>query len=298
MKYFARSKKSASVPQACGIWMEGDYYCPVFLHTAVNQDRPVGSKSTFQSHIHDFYHLVLYTKGQGFYLMEGVYQPAQAGTCVLISPGQRHEFITRRGNTVYSEITFVYENSHHQYMPLLFEQVLSLYSGAAVSLPRQIQLSAEALQQFQNQMIQITDFLNSSREHSLFQAHRRLALLFDFLIERSTPPSVPASVDERFGRVRLWIEEHYQQTVSMDELARMAGVSRAYFFRTFKKAFGISPLAYQQGLRIEAAKTLLHATSLNCGEIAGRTGFESVCFFHRVFRKHVGMTPRQYLASR
>lgn len=295
MKRFVRIKKPAQIPQVCGISADGEYYCPVFLHATVDQDHPVGSKSTFQTHVHDFYHLVLYTSGRGFYHFEGAYLPARAGTCVLISPGQTHEFITRRENTVYSEITFAYENRRGQYLRRPFEQVLSVYSGTAIALPAPLQIETEMhLQQIQNQIIRITDYLNSSRDQSLYQAHRRLASLFDFLIEHSTPHPAASVIDDRFQRVRMWIEEHYQETVSMEELARMAGVSRGCFFRTFKKTFGASPLAYQQSLRIEAAKTLLHATSLRCNEIAWRTGFENVCFFHRVFRKCVGMTPAQF----
>lgn len=294
MKYFVRIKHPGRLPQICGICHEGDYFCPVILHTAVDQDRPMGSRSTFLPHTHDFYHVVLYTKGQGFYQLEGVYHPAQAGTCVLISPGQRHEFVTRREKTVYSEITFAYENDRRQSLQYSIQQLLSLYSGTSVALPIPLQLNADIQQQLQNQMIRITDYLNSSQEQSLYQAHRHLASVFDLLITRSVCEPVPSLVDDRLQRVRQWIEEHYQENLSMDGLARMAGVSRGYFFRSFKKAFGISPLAYQQGLRIEAAKTLLHAASLNCSEIADRTGFENVCFFHRVFKKHVGITPRQY----
>lgn len=257
----------------------------------------MGSKSTFRPHIHDFYHLVLYTKGQGFYQFEGVYRPARVGTCVLTSPGQTHEFISRRDRSVYSEITFVYENPQQRRLTHSFEKLLSLYSGISISLPVQLQLEAE-VQQLQNRMVRITDYLNSSSEQSLYQAHRQLAQIFNFLIDCSSLNPITSIINDRLQRVRSWIEEHYQQNISMDELARMAGISRGYFFRSFKKAFGVSPLAYQQSLRIEAAKTLLQAASLNCNEIALRTGFENVGFFHRVFRKHAGMTPLAYRKSR
>jgi AraC-like DNA-binding protein len=97
--------------------------------------------------------------------------------------------------------------------------------------------------------------------------------------------------------VRLWIEQHYLEPVSMEQAARIAGVSKSYFFRGFKKTFSITPLAYQQKLRLEAAKTLLRATSLTCSQVADRAGFTDVFFFHRIFKKSTGQTPRQYRQS-
>ena len=145
-----------------------------------------------------------------------------------------------------------------------------------------------------NLLIQITDYLNSGRESSVYYAHRTLAHIFDFLIEHCAKHQPSEMIDDRFFRTRMWIEEHYLETLEADELARMAGVSKGYFFRAFKKAFGIAPLAYQQQLRVEAAKTLLKATSLCCNEIAPRVGFTDVYFFHRIFKKHTGLTPNQY----
>ena len=52
--------------------------------------------------------------------------------------------------------------------------------------------------------------------------------------------------------------------------------------------------AYQQRLRLEAAKTLLRATALRCHEVAVRCGYENIQFFHRLFKRTTGLTPGQY----
>lgn len=297
MRRFVRIKKPVESPQAALLHHDKDVYYPLFLHATIDQDRAVGSRATFSEHVHDFYHIVLYTKGEGWYFKEGRYLPAQPGTCVLVHPGQRHEFVTRRQAAIYSELTFSYENDHGS-LQIPFAGLLRLYSGINVRPMEDRTLSAEERQTLYNMMIQITDYLNSSAPSSSYYVHRALTHILDFLIEHCARHSVPPDlVDSRFTRVRFWLEEHYLESVSMDQLARMAGVTKSYFFRAFKKAFGMPPLAYQQMLRIEAAKTLLRATTLNCAEVAERAGFTDVYFFHRIFKKHTGFTPKQFRQS-
>jgi two-component system response regulator YesN len=81
---------------------------------------------------------------------------------------------------------------------------------------------------------------------------------------------------------------------TVDDLAQIAQLSKGYLFRAFKNTFQVSPLAYQQTLRLEAAKTLLKSTELRCNEIARRVGYENPCFFHRVFKQRVGVPPNSY----
>lgn len=223
--------------------------------------------------------------------------PAQAGTCVLVHPGQKHDFITRRQSAVYSELTFSYEKEKGA-LQIPFAELFSLFCGTEVRLSKESILPPEERQKLCNMMVQITDYLNSSSSTASYYAHRMLTHIFDFLIEHCAIHVVPRELaDDRFSRVRLWLEEHYLEPVCIDELSQMVGVTKSYFFRAFKKAFGITPLSYQQMLRIEAAKTMLRATTLNCGEIAYRAGFTDICFFHRTFKKHTGCTPRQFRKS-
>ena len=294
MKRYVRIKEGDILPQFCGIYTGNNYYRPVFLHTTIDQDRPVGSRATFRQHIHNFYHLVLYTQGKGEYFHHDHYFPAKPGTCVLISPGQRHDFISRRKTAVYSELTFSYVNREDQPLTLSFEKVLSLYSGLNVSLPENLQFSTEDRKSLLSCLTQLIDYLNSGQNLSTYYAHRTLGQIFDSLIENRVDTTHPEPIDDRFVRARMWIEKHCLENFSIKEPAKCAGVSEGYFYRAFKKFFGMTPIRYQQQLRIEAAKTLLKATSLKCNEISFRVGFTDVYYFHRVFKKHTGITPKNY----
>ena len=291
---FVRIKNPDSKPQASSIFWNEVRYTPVFWHTTIDQDRPIGSRRTFIEHKHDYYHIVLYTKGHGQYSQDGVFYTAEPGTCVLTYPGLRHDFVSRWEKAVYSEITFSYKHKKGQSLKIPFEELLSLHAGAEVHLTPQLKFSLDQIQILRNLFLTLTDHLNSAHPFSTFHAHNELTKIFSFLLENALAPQEDSVLDDRFERVKNYIEEHYFKPLSIDELAKLAGFSRGYFFRAFKEMFDISPLAYQQNIRIEAAKTLLKTTPLRCNEVAYRVGFSDVYFFHRIFKKHTGVTPNQF----
>jgi transcriptional regulator GlxA family with amidase domain len=79
-------------------------------------------------------------------------------------------------------------------------------------------------------------------------------------------------------------------------LAEVSAVSKAYFAREFKQAFGIPPHRYLLTRRIERAKALLRDTDLSITEIALQTGWTSVGTFGRIFRDITGGSPGEQRA--
>ena len=294
MQRFIRIKDQDNFPQAGAIYTNSDLYTPTIWHTAIDQDKPVGSKSTFSEHAHDFYHIVFYTKGKGYFSKDGIFEKAEPGRCVLIHPGQKHDFVSKMQSAVYSEITFSYQTTKGKKSHLSFNDLLSHISGDECQIVEPVLLPKETRKTFYQYIIQITDYLNSSHSKANYYASCTLEYIFRYLIQNCTQQDNSAIVDNRLKQVQLWIEQNYKEIISMDDLAKKAGLSKGYFFRAFKKNFGVAPLTYQQQLKIEAAKTLLKTTQLRCNEISSRVGFNDVYFFHRIFKKHVDMTPNQY----
>lgn len=100
--------------------------------------------------------------------------------------------------------------------------------------------------------------------------------------------------DHHIARVVDYIQEHYAEPISVDELAQIALQSRYHFIRSFKSAVGMSPYQYVLHLRMEEAKRLLRETSFNVTEISYRLGFAAPSQFYRVFGKLIHYTPEQY----
>jgi AraC-like DNA-binding protein len=300
LRYLKTQRRSAGTPQALVILHEDQAYSPVFVHAALDQDRPIGDIGTFSEHTHDLYHIVLYTRSSGYYLKCGEKYAAEPGTLVIVSPGQAHDFVSLRHSSVYSEITFSLLAPTGKILTLPFERLLTIYTGASGQIPNELHLSKEAAQELVIIMIQIMDYLQSPSPMSDFYAQRALANVLDMIVAHCYTEGIQDAAltsDSPILRARQYIDEHYAEDIAAEDLASMSHCSKGHLFRAFKRSFHVSPLAYQQDLRFEAAQRLLRFTSLRCYEIALRVGYANVYYFHRQFRKRMGVTPRQYRQS-
>lgn len=300
LRYLQTHQPREGKPQALVVLYDGKVYFPTLVHAAVDQDRPMGDARTFHEHTHDLYHIVLYTQSSGFYAKSGRKHRAEPGTLVIVSPGQPHDFVSNRGSSVYSEITFSFKTQAGDVLTLPFEKILNVYTGVAGQLDDEPHLPRDTTQELVMIMIQIMDYLQSPSSMSDFYAHRTLANVFDMIVAHCYAERIPETAlaqDNLILQVKQYIDEHYAEAITAEYLTSMSHCSRGHLFRAFKKSFHISPLAYQQDLRFEAAQRLLRFTSLRCYEIAQRVGYSNVYYFHRQFKKRMGITPKRYRQS-
>jgi transcriptional regulator GlxA family with amidase domain len=92
-------------------------------------------------------------------------------------------------------------------------------------------------------------------------------------------------------RVQNWLAEHAMKSVSLAELAQIANMSVRSFSRAFKKATGLTPVQYQQRLRLELAATLLQNSDLSIEAIAIHCGFDDSRHFRRLWQRYFGVSP-------
>ena len=90
------------------------------------------------------------------------------------------------------------------------------------------------------------------------------------------------------------LETHYTENLNLQELVRMADMSRRSFLRSFEAATGRTPIAYLIQLRINQAAHLLRRTAQSITDIAYEVGFNDSNYFSRQFRQHQGTSPREY----
>jgi transcriptional regulator GlxA family with amidase domain len=100
--------------------------------------------------------------------------------------------------------------------------------------------------------------------------------------------------DEVVAQAQQWLQSHLSSPVVMTALAEQVQLSPRTLNRRFKRATGMTPLAYLQSLRIAQAKDLLRHSNLSIGDIAWRQGIQDVSYFSQLFRRHCGMTPLHY----
>lgn len=132
---------------------------------------------------------------------------------------------------------------------------------------------------------------------SLFGNYRASGYIYDFIIEfyrvnssgqshQRTNPIVIKAVD--------YIDLHYTEEITLDDLCRSADVSGQHMCRLFRSVLGTRPMEYIAKRRIKAAKELLTRTDMSIEDISEKTGFCSSSYFCKLFSRYEGMTPSQF----
>lgn len=120
-------------------------------------------------------------------------------------------------------------------------------------------------------------------------------ICFKLLRELFHTESLTAPDEETTIRnASIWMQVHYNEKLSTEAIARQYNMSRASFYRAWKRYFEISPLQYIVNLRLEAAARLLRQTPMAIAKIADEVCFGGVDAFYRKFQKKYAMTPAEY----
>lgn len=97
--------------------------------------------------------------------------------------------------------------------------------------------------------------------------------------------------DPRLAQAIRLMEAHVDQPLTIDAVAKRAGVTARTLESIFRKSIGETPGAYYLRLRLSAARRLVVDTRIAMADIAGRTGFSSAAAFSRAFSKAFGEAP-------
>ncbi len=91
-----------------------------------------------------------------------------------------------------------------------------------------------------------------------------------------------------------YMNRHYQEPLTIPELAKQANISCGYFRVLFRETTGSTPSEYLTQLKLKNACMLLYQTNLSIKEIASQVGFSDQLYFSRVFRKQYGIPPQLF----
>ena len=98
-------------------------------------------------------------------------------------------------------------------------------------------------------------------------------------------------------RAKDLADARYADPLSVDDMARAAGLSRAHFSREFRRAFGDSPHGYLLTRRLERAAALLRSTDRSVADVCLSVGLQSIGSFTSAFTRTYGVSPTAYRAA-
>lgn len=129
------------------------------------------------------------------------------------------------------------------------------------------------------------------------QAAAQMVNIFSLLISGKFNPVNLKKFTEHQREVQKVIDyilANYHRKINLDDLLKIACLSKYYFLRVFKTYTGVSPYEYLTNYRINKAKELLKNTALSINEIVDRIGFSDYNGFIHKFKEVVGITPHKY----
>jgi transcriptional regulator GlxA family with amidase domain len=131
-------------------------------------------------------------------------------------------------------------------------------------------------------------------------AHEAARELVLFLRRPGGQPQVSVSLASQASEMmsirelQIWMAEHLQTKLSVEDLAVRMAMSVRNFERVFTREVGTTPSQYLLQTRVEAARRQLERTERGLKQVASATGFGSVDLMRRAFVRLLGITPRRY----
>lgn len=157
-------------------------------------------------------------------------------------------------------------------------------------------LSDRRISQSLNQLFQLDD---AQREDGLLTDTLILTVLDALSKLRTVRPREQRGglSPTKLTMVKQLMEDELHQSLSLNDLARLAGMSPFHFCRAFKQSTGSPPHQWRQQVRMQKAKSLLSGTTDSVADIGLTLGYENPAHFATAFKKAVGMTPSSYRAA-
>lgn len=247
-------------------------------------------------HCHDCLELNLITSGSGHYIIENTSYAIETGDIFLINNSEHHMAVH---DGTLSMLVFVFDPGFIWEVPEEYDYVKPFFvRGSRFS--NKVNRSSTAYPQLKDSLKQIEkEYLEQRSGWTLLVKAWLLVALgqfYRYYQEQAAfeSPSGSRNAYERFRDLIAYIHEHFAEELSLEQLARIAALSKNYLSALFSKTMKISLGDYIEQVRINHARLLLQTTDDSILEIALASGFHSSPYFNRVFKKIMNMTPGQY----
>ncbi len=140
-------------------------------------------------------------------------------------------------------------------------------------------------------------YIVNHKEESPFHLIGHLYLFIDSLVRSSTSAQINKGNSLRDFYIKeafSFIEQNFQNDISVEDIASCCGLNRSYFGKIFRENTGKSPQEFLISYRMVKATELLKLTRLSVGDIGNAVGYPNQLHFSRAFKNVYGISPRQW----
>lgn len=208
----------------------------------------------------------------------------KSGQGFLIFPGQM--------TTYYADSKLPWEYVWIEFDGLRVKEALEM-TTLSVNFPVYHPHSKDLREQMMNEMLYIVHHA----EESPFHLIGHLYLFWDYLTRsaKSTRPVKNSKMSDYYIKEAInFIEQNFQNDISVEDIAAVCGINRSYFGKIFRNSTGRSPQEFLINYRMVKATELLRLTSLSIADISSAVGYENQLHFSRAFKTIYGVSPREW----
>jgi AraC-like DNA-binding protein/mannose-6-phosphate isomerase-like protein (cupin superfamily) len=256
---------------------------------------------SFPSHRHEFWEIVVVTRGSGQMRFGSSKLPIRVGDVFVIARDLKHAFEETRGLDVFN---IVFDAEYLGTVHPLLEDWLSRDALFAVG-PRwkSAEVPGECLHLGSADFARMLELVQRMEAELEKQGEEARVAVFAYflllltLLRRHAQPwadggsTVPAA---RVSRAFDYIEKNFAERITLDELAAACHVSRRHFFRLFEQAVGVAPMEYLKKVRLQKAAEMLLTSDANVTEVAFACGFNDSNYFSSLYHREFGVPPSQF----
>lgn len=237
-------------------------------------------------HTHNHMELFFIVGGKGQFLIDDQLYPVDINTLVMINPNVTHTEVSLNAQPLeyivlgIDGIELATSNTSNGQF-----SILNHYESMEIS---------SCLRNILREMEQ-----KNPGYEDVCQAYMEILII---RLMRTTALAVPAepqtvSTNRQCAAVRRYIDLHFKEPLTLEQLAEEGHMNKFYLSHAFKKEYGLSPINYMISKRIDESKYLLAETDLSMSQIAQLLGFSSLSYFSQVFHRTQDITPKEYRQS-
>ena len=257
------------------------------------------------THWHDELELVYIKKGSGIVSVDFSALKVSAGDMVFICPGQLHSICQMQQNFMeYENIIFPLSLLSSRQTDSSWETYISPIDQRRRRRPSCLHPDMPSYPAIAACIDQIDQIRQTFPDGFELFIKGKLFELF-FLLHHYGLVTSPSPTDpdcrrshekslEKSRQILKYVEQHYQESLTIEKLASAVGFSQSHFMKFFKNTFGISFTAYLNDYRLTMASRLLLASEDSILTVAAECGFENLSYFNRRFKERFGMTPSAF----
>lgn len=245
-------------------------------------------------HTHDYIELHFVLAGTGKYTIRDTKYHVTAGDLLLLNPGEPHAHICSTKNPLFL-FSVGFENIYLKGKP---ENEFYFPNGKPV-----FHTSSDLKERLTSLCYNMLNEESAPFPGRYFMMRSYLTQMLILIIRNNTGTSssvvqydfTSSQKSYVVKTVLEYMQKHYQQKVSLDEIAGNMYISSVYISKVFKEETGNSPINHLIQIRLEKAAELMSANpSLTIKEIAKSVGYDDAYYFSRLFKKYYGVSPSHY----